>query len=60
MKMLYFPPCFSISLCRNIEWGPGEKVEEILDMMKNEFTQYFYERDGRFLNKPPHLFLNEK
>ena len=26
MKMLYFPPCFSISLCRNIEWGPGKKV----------------------------------
>ena len=26
MQMLHFPPCFSISLCRNIEWGPGKKV----------------------------------
>ena len=28
MKMLYFPPCFSISLCRNIEWGPGKKSRQ--------------------------------
>ena len=26
MQMLHFPPCFSISLYRNIEWGPGKKV----------------------------------
>ena len=28
MKMFHFPPWLLISLCRNIEWGPGEKSRQ--------------------------------
>ena len=44
--MLHFPPCFSISLYRNIEWGPGKKVAS--KKVAKYATDIFKTRDKRF------------